>query len=249
MRLIRTMLCGVAAAGLSTAVHAATLYQNNFDGNLAVHAGVTGGLGGVTSTTTATAGAWNAAGWTGNVLRNNSQGNPAGFTTLSLGNLATHTTISMSFILGFLDSWDSYNVGQFGPDHLEVWIDGVQVADMTTDTALGTTEDYDGGTEIFEGFQVDNGSNYYSDVLVDMSTASFVNFAHTASTLTIGIRATGAGWQGGSDEAWGLDSLVITYDGVRQTGGVPEPATWAMMIAGFGLAGATLRRRRTVEAG
>ena len=27
---------------------------------------------------------------------------------------------------------------------------------------------------------------------------------------------------------------------------VPEPATWAMMIAGFGLVGVTLRRRRTV---
>jgi hypothetical protein len=31
-------------------------------------------------------------------------------------------------------------------------------------------------------------------------------------------------------------------------GGVPEPATWAMMIVGFGLAGAALRGRRTVTA-
>lgn len=31
-------------------------------------------------------------------------------------------------------------------------------------------------------------------------------------------------------------------------GGVPEPATWGLMIVGFGLAGATLRRRRTVVA-
>ena len=29
---------------------------------------------------------------------------------------------------------------------------------------------------------------------------------------------------------------------------VPEPATWAMMITGFGLAGASLRRRRTARA-
>ena len=31
-------------------------------------------------------------------------------------------------------------------------------------------------------------------------------------------------------------------------GGVPEPASWALMIAGFGLAGASLRRRRAVVA-
>ena len=33
-----------------------------------------------------------------------------------------------------------------------------------------------------------------------------------------------------------------------RTAGVPEPTTWALMIGGFGLAGAALRRRRTVAA-
>ena len=35
---------------------------------------------------------------------------------------------------------------------------------------------------------------------------------------------------------------------VDARGGVPEPATWAMMIAGFGLAGASLRQRRRAPA-
>jgi uncharacterized protein YegL len=32
---------------------------------------------------------------------------------------------------------------------------------------------------------------------------------------------------------------------IREVGGVPEPATWALMIAGFGLVGSAMRRRRT----
>jgi len=33
-----------------------------------------------------------------------------------------------------------------------------------------------------------------------------------------------------------------------QPGGVPEPATWALFVAGFGPAGACLHRRRLVPA-
>ena len=38
------------------------------------------------------------------------------------------------------------------------------------------------------------------------------------------------------------------YDGAPLGGAVPEPASWAMLIAGFGLTGATLRRRRQTVA-
>jgi len=34
--------------------------------------------------------------------------------------------------------------------------------------------------------------------------------------------------------------------GFLRPAAVPEPATWALLIAGFGLAGASLRRRRSL---
>ncbi len=42
---------------------------------------------------------------------------------------------------------------------------------------------------------------------------------------------------------------IATYTGaVFNVGSVPEPANWAMLIAGFGMTGATMRRRRAVAA-
>ena len=40
----------------------------------------------------------------------------------------------------------------------------------------------------------------------------------------------------------------ITFGSATAGGGVPEPAAWALMIAGMGLAGGALRRRRSLAA-
>ncbi|MFS0736572.1 PEPxxWA-CTERM sorting domain-containing protein [Sphingomonas sp. 1P06PA] len=46
----------------------------------------------------------------------------------------------------------------------------------------------------------------------------------------------------GSVRLFGIDNLTFTLDAV--TPAVPEPASWALMIAGFGMTGASLRRRK-----
>lgn len=61
---------------------------------------------------------------------------------------------------------------------------------------------------------------------------------------TSGIR--GFSFSGGASGNTSIDNLVaVTADA---TPAVPEPATWAMMLVGFGLIGATARyRRRTTK--
>lgn len=51
--------------------------------------------------------------------------------------------------------------------------------------------------------------------------------------------------QGMDDEAWAIADLMVR-DNVSA---VPEPTAWALMIAGFGLAGAALRRRSSWPSG
>ena len=76
---------------------------------------------------------------------------------------------------------------------------------------------------------------------VGVTPVSFVDFQLVLANLN-GL-AIDADWRSGSDYTI-LDNVVMAGP---TPGGVPEPATWAMMISGFGLAGATLRRRRAIQ--
>jgi hypothetical protein len=58
-------------------------------------------------------------------------------------------------------------------------------------------------------------------------------FMNAGEALVIGINAAGD---------YHFDSTSISF----QVSDVPEPASWAMLIAGFGLTGAVLRRRRAI---
>jgi hypothetical protein len=67
-----------------------------------------------------------------------------------------------------------------------------------------------------------------------------VNFIAGAGEVITGLRLRSTG------VAFEFDNFAATE--VLDPGGgvVPEPATWAMLIAGFGLVGVSARRRRTV---
>ena len=85
--------------------------------------------------------------------------------------------------------------------------------------------------------------------LHDLSDWSSANAgAHVLGFST----GAGSGWNGGTF-AGAVDNFSFAFGGNSQTynfevAAVPEPATWAMMITGFGLAGAALRRRRSATA-
>ncbi len=75
-----------------------------------------------------------------------------------------------------------------------------------------------------------------------------VNLTATNTGYTVtGMVATGAVTRllflGRQDPSYSrLDNVSVT---LASTGAVPEPATWAMMIGGFGLVGGAMRRRGT----
>ena len=67
------------------------------------------------------------------------------------------------------------------------------------------------------------------------------SFVATSATTTFSI----SNGDPSSDYSSAIDNVVLQLS-ARQPGGVPEPATWAMMVLGFGAMGGTLRRRSKV---
>lgn len=80
----------------------------------------------------------------------------------------------------------------------------------------------------------------YTDNCTGDPTGTFCNWS------AIGVAFDGIAMSidfGGTANQTGYDNITFGSD---TPGGVPEPTTWAMMIAGLGLVGASMRRRRTV---
>lgn len=64
---------------------------------------------------------------------------------------------------------------------------------------------------------------------------------HTITGLVASSDATSLTFRGYAAVMSGIDNVSVT----ESSAAIPEPASWALMITGFGLAGAVLRQRRT----
>ncbi|MEO8811521.1 MAG: PEPxxWA-CTERM sorting domain-containing protein [Caulobacteraceae bacterium] len=86
------------------------------------------------------------------------------------------------------------------------------------------------GTKYWLGIHAGAPSNFTRDEIYWVATAA-------------NATETGHESLGGTFNNWSDNGIEHAFYLTGGAGGVPEPATWAMMLAGFGLAGASLRRR------
>lgn len=149
----------------------------------------------------------------GNLLRNSS--NPPLPTTLTLTGLPEHISIDLHFLLAIIDSWDGDGSTCCGPDSFTVTIDGKPLfSEVFNNAAIGGVQNYTPppGVELARtmelGFRDTNEND--QDSAYDMSNdPTFANIPHTSSTLTLAWYTSGPGWQGETDESWGIDNLEV----------------------------------------
>ena len=250
---LAALICGALFVSHAAQAASVQVYSNDFEVAASVAGGVTAAIGGA-GATEGTQG-YSAFGFGSNFLRNDTGGDPASATTLTLSGLGAHTSISLGFLLAVIDSWDGTQ--GCGPDFFNVRLDGSSIfstdfANVRDGSCGPHSQSYGTANALlfptnanidFSGSSTSVGFSGWNDAAYDMALESlFQNVAHTGNTATFEFFASGNGWQGFGDESWGIDNVQVTLNGV-QGNNIPEPGSLALLGAA-GLAGLGVRRRR-----
>ena len=129
-------------------------------------------------------------------------------------------------------------------------VNGVTMADATY---FDSTDNYYGFAPGSPSAKLDN--SYLDFAIADASIATVSNLAIFAVGDFTATSYVGANIAGATSAYGGTDSFELfnaaNYSATVTSGAVPEPATWALMLGGFGLAGGALRtsRRKVVSFG
>ena len=162
-------------------------------------------------------------------------------TELTLTGLAAHTSLTVSFDIAFIDTWDGNDETAIccNPDYLFITFDGAPAFALSSNNQQGLAPQYQGGALVAIGDYAQAAG--FVDAVVRYDGLATLTFAHTGSTFTLGFQAGGDGWQGDfndQDESWGLDNVAISAEPV------PEPGEWTMLVAGLAVTGIAARRRK-----
>jgi len=106
--------------------------------------------------------------------------------------------------------------------------------------------------------ELSRGATLGSTGWTDLTTYTF-DIAYTATNLTVLVNGVeqfnlNGSFSDGRFGFYNYSQADVTYAGITDIilpptpGGVPEPAAWGMLIGGFGLAGAAMRRRQALTA-
>lgn len=188
----------------------------------------------------------------------------AQYNAIAGGNSLTIATSPVYFVIsafgptGFypttlsLSAMSSAPVTSVGPQFQQLgWNGTMKFGDaannyLTVNFAKATFSfDGTGGSASLISTDPENPISYTSNIL-NLPAFDFRNFALAFTGITPSFTVSGSGY--GAPFAANIAGSFAGSDGEGGGGGgVPEPSTWAMLVAGFGLVGFNARRRAAIR--
>ncbi len=164
---------------------------------------------------------------------------------IDISSLTFYTSLSPSsaarggtFVVYLSTIASNTDIAAFDTNVSQAWLDGSFVE--VFNSALPSLVDNKLVLTLSQNFAYDPGAG---DLLLTVREFGLANGA-TYFDVTTGASVTNSRFSA-YPYNWN-QGLVTGFN--ETTGAVPEPATWAMMIAGFGIVGLAMRRRRTTIA-
>ena len=159
-----------------------------------------------------------------------------------------------AFAAGF--AGDTVNGTYYYPDTGSVYEDDGSAVAPTSfffNTGFPNTTATVGDTQITISFDAGggafNGTSFNGPVITDLTSSRITGVTLDAATTLAGFTASDLSFTSNSvsfnlEGLWVPDASNIVVADIQFGGGVPEPATWALMLVGFAGLGATLRSGR-----
>jgi hypothetical protein len=118
---------------------------------------------------------------------------------------------------------------------------------MFSDVDLASTT----SITLFDAGNVSLGTFFAPNVFGQNETFSFLGISFDDPRIARVRITSGSGALGANEsptfDLVTMDDFLFGETALRTSGSIPEPSAWVLLIAGFGLAGAALRRRRTQQ--
>lgn len=217
---------------MSIPVSAVSVFTDNFDGSSSTAPGVTATVntgGAVEESVQGYSGIGPAGNqFGGEFLRNGTTGT----TEVNLSGLQSHSAVTVSFLLAVIDSWDG--TGAFGPDYFNLAIDGTAFQWSFHHAA---SQSFPNTTQLSFGSHLGFNTGY-----VDGAYLVEIALSHSNGSLDLDFFASGAGYQGGTDESWAIENLNVSI--TPTSNNVPDGGSTALLLGGVFATLAGLRKVR-----
>jgi hypothetical protein len=171
-----------------------------------------------------------------------------------VGNVATGSNMSLATFNGGSGNTVSFDIryGQSGTQYVA----GILGYGTGDNYFIKIQDNGSGAFDTFAFYDGNNGGGFISGLSSSFTEASVI-ISYTGTLATLKITPLGGALQtynydyGFAPTGTGIGLGFFgtaTADNFGTGGAVPEPASWAMLVTGFGLAGAAMRRRRAMPA-